>query len=230
MACVTGEALRVTASSRTDAGVHAQGQIVSCTGGTPLDAGVLRRALNANLPGDVRVVDLEVMPSDFHAIRDTVAKRYRYVIQNGRVHDVFQRGHSWFIARPLNVSAMRRAARHLVGTHDFASLQSAGSPRKSTVRTIHELTLRSRVERGLRWIVIEVEADGFLYNMVRNLVGTLCMVGLAKRPPDWIVELLLARDRRLAGPTAPPQGLCLLRVTLAAPCLRCHAATPASGC
>ena len=109
---------------------------------------------------------------------------------------------------------MRRAARYLLGTHDFTSLQTSGSPRKTATRTIHQLTIRCQQRNTGRRIVLEVEADGFLYNMVRNLVGTLCIVGLSKRPPRWVAEVLLARDRRRAGPTAPPQGLHLLSVTL----------------
>lgn len=209
---VTGQQVRAVASGRTDAGVHARGQLVSFACSTRLAADVLRRALNANLPADIVIVDAQDAPDGFHAIRDTVRKRYRYVVQDGRQRDVFARAYAWFVPQRLDVPAMQEAARCLVGRHDFSSFESAGSRRVSSVRTILDLSVARCADDYLDRVVIEVESDGFLYNMVRNIAGTLVTVGRGRRPAAWVSEVLAAHDRRLAGPTAPPQGLFLLQV------------------
>jgi tRNA pseudouridine38-40 synthase len=206
---VTSEKLRVVGSGRTDAGVHAYGQAVSFTSSTRLEADVLLRALNANLPYDVRIVNLTEAASDFCAMRKSIGKRYRYVIHNAPIPDVFSRKRVWFVYDHLDVDAMCEAAGGLVGRHDFKTYETSGSPRVGTCRTIRDLTIRREPQDR---IVMEFEADGFLYNMVRNLVGTLVQVGKGKESVGWPEEILAARDRRLAGPTAPPQGLYLLRV------------------
>lgn len=209
---VTGQAVRAVASGRTDAGVHAIGQVVSFRCETRLTADVLRRALNANLPRDIVVREVREAPDGFHAIRDALRKRYRYVVQDGPVRDVFGRAYSWYYAQRLDVEAMQAAARALVGRHDFRSFEAAGSPRVSSVRTIFELTVQRHGGEFLDRVSFEVEADGFLYNMVRNLVGSLVEVGSGRREVGWIAEVLAARDRRRAGATAPPQGLFLVNV------------------
>lgn len=209
---VTGEQRRTIASGRTDAGVHAWGQVVSARTDCTLACDVFVRALNASLPKDIRVLSVEEAPVDFHAIRDAVRKRYRYMLQDGRVHDVFCRNFIWFVPGPLDDAAMSQAASYLVGTHDFASFQSAGSPRTSTVRTVHELSVVRETLASYSRIVVEVEADGFLYNMVRIIAGTLMRIGRGKHPPEWMLEVLEQRDRRAAGPTAPPHGLFLVSV------------------
>ena len=215
---VTSEKLRVVGSGRTDAGVHAYGQAVSFTSSTRLEPAVLLRALNANLPHDVRVVNAMETASDFCAMRSSTGKRYRYLIYNAPIPDVFSRQRVWFVYDHLDVNAMRDAAQRLVGRHDFKTYETSGSPRVGTCRTIRDLTVWQE-SNGIEpnRIAIEVEADGFLYNMVRNLVGTLVEVGKGKQPVEWPFEILAARDRRLAGPTAPPQGLYMLRVFFAAP-------------
>lgn len=220
---VTGQAVRAAASGRTDAGVHALGQVVSFRCETRLTADVLRRALDANLPRDIVVREVREAPDGFHAIRDALRKRYRYVVQDGPIRDVFGRAYSWYYAQRLDVEAMHAAAQTLVGKHDFRSFEAAGSPRVSSVRTIFELTVqRHGGEREgvsppadgefLDRVSVEVEADGFLYNMVRNLVGSLVEVGSGRREVAWMAEVLAARDRKLAGMTAPPQGLFLVSV------------------
>ena len=209
LARVTGQQVRVLASGRTDAGVHALGQVVGLRVPTRLNAAVLQRALNAELPEDIAVLAAEEAPEEFHAIRDAVGKRYRYVIDNGAVRDVFARRYSWHYPQTLDVAAMQRTAEHLVGRHDFASFQSSGAPRESTVRTVYELLVERRAGRQ---IVIEVAADGFLYNMVRAIVGLLVEVGRGAAADGWAAEVLAARDRRAGGPTAPPQGLFLVNV------------------
>jgi tRNA pseudouridine38-40 synthase len=209
---ITGQRPKCIASGRTDAGVHALGQVVSFSSETRLPPEVLTKALNAELPDDLLVFEVAVAPDGFHALRDAVRKRYRYVIEDGRLRDLFARRHLWHIYQRLDVDAMRRAAAPLVGTHDFASYETSGSPRLTTVRTVYDLSVE-RVHAALTdRIILEVEADGFLYNMVRNIVGTLVAVGKGKQPPTWPAEVLQLRDRTKAGMTAPAQGLFLVGV------------------
>ncbi|HEV2973306.1 MAG TPA: tRNA pseudouridine(38-40) synthase TruA [Pirellulales bacterium] len=216
---ITGETISVVASGRTDSGVHALGQAVSFETGSRLSDDVLARALNAELPDDMAVIAVERAPYDFHVIRDAARKRYRYVLQDGLVADVFSRRYAWHVFRPLDAGVMHRAAQALVGRHDFSSFETSGSERTTTVRTVFELTVaRQAIQSGWRGgagadeIHIEVAADGFLYNMVRNIVGTLVEVGRGVRDETWPAAVLAARDRRAAGPTAPPQGLFLVSV------------------
>ena len=206
---VTRESLRVVGSGRTDAGVHALGQLVSFASATTLDAETLGRALNANLPRDVAVLDTAEAPPEFNAIDHAISKQYRYLIQEGPLQDVFSRRYAWHLRTNLRDCEMHEAAQALLGEHDFKSYESAGSRRVSTVRVIHAFTVQRRNYQDGERVVVEVEADGFLYNMVRNLVGTLVEVGKGKQPPDWPRSILADRDRRLAGMTAPPQGLFL---------------------
>ena len=209
---ITGEPVRTLASGRTDAGVHALGQVVAFRTATHLPEEVLRRALNAELPRDVAVRDVARAADGFHPIRDALRKRYRYIIHDGPVRDVFRRRYAWQYPRRLDADAMHRAAQCLLGTHDMASFQTSGAERASTVRTICEIAVRRGEASDRHVLSTEVEADGFLYNMVRAVVGTLVEIGRGARPEGWLAEVLSARDRRLAGPTAPPQGLVLVRV------------------
>jgi len=218
---ITGQKTRVLASGRTDAGVHALGQVVRLRTESALPPEVFLRALNAHLPHDIAVLDVAEAPADFHPIAYVVRKRYRYVIYDGPIRDVFCRQYAWhYDYGQLDADAMLRAAAALVGTHDFSSFESSGAKRKTSVRTVFDL----RVERSNGppteqnksenddFITIEVEADGFLYNMVRAIVGTLVQVGRGKQPESWPGEVLQAKNRSAAGPTAPPQGLFLVRV------------------
>jgi tRNA pseudouridine38-40 synthase len=217
IAKITGERLRVMASGRTDAGVHALAQVVGFRTNSALPPEVLVRALNATLPRDVAVLEAVEVPEGFHATHHTVRKRYRYVIYDGPIRDVFQRHFVWHYSYGrLDAAAMHRAAAALIGRHDFRSFQSSGSERKSSVRTISDLHVeRGRAGEEENFITIEVEADGFLYNMVRAIVGTLVQVGRGEQPETWPGEVLRAADRGAAGPTAPPQGLCLVSVEYA---------------
>lgn len=208
---ITGETLRITASGRTDAGVHALGQVASLATETHLSNEVLQRALCAELPPDIAVLAVEDAPPGFHAIRDARSKRYRYQIHNGPTRPVFDRHFVWHVPGVLDTDKMRRAARSLVGRHDFSGFESAGAERASSVRTVSELTVVRDDERSER-ITIEIEADGFLYNMVRTIVGTLVEVGRGAEDESWPGEVLAACDRKKAGPTTPPQGLFLVKV------------------
>lgn len=210
---IIGEEVRVAGSGRTDAGVHAFGQVASFSTNrwnAPADRWV--RAFNCFLPKDIVVRRAEEAALRFHAIRDSVGKLYRYTTRNSRVVDPHLAHLQWCVHRTLDVEAMRAAAQRLVGTHDFASLQGQGSPRYNTVRTIHTLEIQATDVWEGRVIEINVCANGFLYNMVRNIVGTLVEVGHGKHPPEWIDELLAKRDRSSAGQTAPAAGLCLMEV------------------
>jgi tRNA pseudouridine38-40 synthase len=213
IASVTGKKLRVLSSGRTDAGVHALGQVVGFSVETQLSPEVLHRALNAVLPHDIAVLEMSETHDDFHPTHHAVRKRYRYLIYDGSARDVFRRHYCWhFNYGRLDAEAMQRAATPLIGAHDFSSFQSAGSKRKNSVRTVFDLTVRRGRGDEQDWITIEVEADGFLYNMVRAIVGTLVQVGRGAEPESWPAKVLHAADRSLAGPTAPPQGLFLVKV------------------
>jgi len=216
---ITDETVRMTATSRTDAGVHALGQIVGIESQTKLPPEQLLRGLNAKLPFDIVLRSVESVHQGFHATHDAVEKCYRYQLHNDRRRPLFDRHLVWHIPKPLDVEAMRRAGGLLVGKHDFASFQSTGSPRDSTVRTITAVEIGQGGADVISSdcparIWIEITGDGFLYNMVRNIVGTLLDVGAGRRPAEWISEVLAARNRQAAGQTAPPQGLMLMEVRM----------------
>ncbi len=207
---VTGkQRVRVNASGRTDAGVHALGQVVNFYSTTHLALEVVVRAVNAHLPPDVSVLTAADMPQAFDANRDAKRKLYRYVIHDGEVPSPFLRRYCCQSRHRLDVEAMRRAAEPLKGRHDFHSFETDWPNRMSSVRTITHLALN----RFGDYIWLDVEADGFLYNMVRAIAGTLMNIGRGYWPESKVAEILKAEDRRQAGPTAPAQGLFLVRVT-----------------
>ncbi len=208
---ITGEPIVVHASGRTDAGVHAIGQVASFETNSRLDANILQRALSAELPDDIIAMAVEEAPPGFHARRHAKRKRYRYVIHDGPRGDIFRRHYVWRVYRRLDDAAMKRAAEPLIGQHDFAAFESRGSKRSSSVRTIFELTITRPLTAAGNELHIEVEADGFLYNMVRNIVGILVEVGRAAGDEAWPARALAAADRRTAGPPAP-RGLTLVSV------------------
>jgi tRNA pseudouridine38-40 synthase len=209
---LTQETLRVTAAGRTDAGVHALGQTVGLETNTRLTNEDLRRGLNALLPEDIAVVTVEDARENFHATYDAIGKRYRYHIHNSRSPSVFARHYAWHYPQPLDAAAMHRAGQGLTGRHDFSSFETAGSERPDSIRTIHELFVKRDDANDPDRVTIDVHGDGFLYNMVRTIVGTLVEVGTAKREIAWPAEVLAAQDRRKAGQTAPPHGLFLVQV------------------
>jgi len=211
--------IQINGTSRTDAGVHALGQRASFKGefGIPTDR--IQRAANNMLAAtvgtprqcaDVRIVKVEEMPDDFHARFDCKGKTYRYIIKHGCEPDVFQRNYTYQLQEKLDTSAMREGAKHITGTHDFACFQAAGgTPRETTVRRIFNLQILEQSEDTL-WI--EVTGDGFLYNMVRIIVGTLVEVGQGRRTAASVAETIRSADRRNAGHTAPAEGLYLKEI------------------
>lgn len=211
---------RVLGSGRTDAGVHAVGQVARVVlPNWPASELALLRAINSKLPDDITVRQVRRARADFHPIADSVAKTYRYFVQPGGPRDVFDHRLVHRVSFELDVAAMRDAAARLVGTHDFAAFQAAGAPRTTTVRTIFHSRWSEPDEAsprrpggGERVLMYEVRGNGFLYNMVRNLVGTMLDIGRGKQPPEWIDELIAARDRTRSGPTAPARGLFLWSV------------------
>ena len=206
---LTQQRVRANASGRTDTGVHAIGQVVNFLVESQLTAEVILRALNAHLPEDVVVRAVDDVPTEFDANRDAKRKLYRYVIHDAEVPNLFMRRYCCYTKRRLDAAAMTRAAAPLRGQHDFHSFESEWPNRATSVRTITRLV----VNRIGDWIWLDVEADGFLYNMVRAIAGTLMNVGRGYWPAERMPAILAARDRTTAGQTAPPQGLFLMRVT-----------------
>jgi tRNA pseudouridine38-40 synthase len=205
---ILGQRVRLIGSGRTDSGVHAKCQVANFKTDSSIPAEKLRKALNALLPQDIVVSRATEVPPDFHSRFKARSKVYRYHILNGNVPDAFLRKTSFFYPYPLDLGLMSREARGLLGRHDFRSFQAKDVRERGSIRTIHNISLR---RRG-RLVVFEVEADGFLYNMVRNIVGTLIEIGRGRFPPGSLRRILRSKDRRLAGPTAPARGLCLVRV------------------
>ena len=206
---IAGRAVRVHGSGRTDAGVHAKGQVANCSFDTQLSSATLLRALNANLPEDVRVLRVQEVGSKSHARFSAKGKEYRYQIDCGVVADPFLRAYAWHHPRSLNVAAMRKAARLLKGRHDFSALSANPMrPVESPVRTISKLTLT----KPDNLLTISVRANGFLYKMVRAIVGALVKVGEGRLTVEELRKLMKAKKRTALVETAPARGLSLWRV------------------
>ena len=200
---------RVTAAGRTDAGVHARGQVVSFPEERPLPLAAYVKGMNALLPDDVAVRSAALLPDGFDARRSARGKRYRYTIENLETRAPLGRLQAWQLFGPLDVAAMHAAAQHLVGRHDFAAFQAADCASEHAVRDVFRLDVLG--EPGGR-IEVVVEATAFVKHMIRNFVGTLVEVGQGKREAASIPALVASRDRKQAGRTAPPHGLCLEEV------------------
>ena len=211
IAKILGEEVDLVGSGRTDSGVHALAQVASFDTRTKMPADTLRRALDANLPEDIAVLAAVDVRPGFHARRDAVRKRYRYVIQDGRIADVFRRRYAWHVRQTLDAERMHAAAQSLCGEHDFRSFESQCPNRASSVRTVTDASVARPADLP-HLIYFEIEANGFLYNMVRAIVGSLVEVGRGAQPAAWLADVLAARDRDRAGMTAPAHGLFLVRV------------------
>lgn len=211
---LTGKQVSLIGSGRTDAGVHAKGQVANFHCETGLSPDTLQRGLNALLPKDIVIHDCGLVSDRFHARFDAKIKTYRYSILNRLTAVAIGRQYVWHIQQPLNRDAMRSGLRHIVGMHDFKAFEGAGSPREHTIRNLIRADLLDQ-ENGQ--LDLFFTANGFLKHMVRNIVGTLVDVGRGKNGPEIMGAILKARDRSLAGATAPGHGLCLMRVSYDAP-------------
>ncbi len=200
--------VELAASGRTDAGVHARKQVCSFRAETTLEPDVLLQELRAHLPEDIGAMSLELAPPSFHARLSCVEKTYVYRIWNSEAPNVFERHYVLSVPEPLDLPAMERAAALLCGEHDFAAFCSVKNSKKSTVRHLRAITL----EQNGAELRFSFTGDGFLYNMVRILTGTLLEVGLGQRQPEAMAAILASRDRAQAGPTAPSKGLTLWEV------------------
>ena len=203
-----GAPVSVQGAGRTDAGVHALGQVASARVSFAHDSTLLARALNAQLPEDIRILSVEDAADDFHARFSARSKTYRYQIRNGPIATPFERAYVWHLQEPLAIDAMQNAAGRLVGTHDFAAFRSVGSDVAGTIRTLTQSEWRAI--SGL--LTYEISGDGFLRHMVRAVTGTLVEIGRGWRDPAEIDALLRGGTRAQAGATAPPRGLFLVRV------------------
>jgi tRNA pseudouridine38-40 synthase len=205
---VTGEDSMPHSSGRTDSGVHALAQVACFKTNSKIPADKLIRALNAHLPEQIVVKEARDVQGDFDPARDAVRKMYRYVYCDSTTNEVFLRKYCWQVHYRLDVDAMRQAASVFLGTHDFRAFETEWPNRKSSVRTVY----RCDPTRLGDFIHLDVEADGFLYNMVRAFAGTLYEVGRGRRPIEWVAQVLADGKRIAAGPNAPAQGLFLVRV------------------
>jgi tRNA pseudouridine38-40 synthase len=212
-----GGPVTVHAAGRTDAGVHALAQVASVATSASHDVAALQRALNAVLPADVRITNVEDAAPGFHARFDAVSKTYEYRIVNGPYASAFQHRYVWHVPGTLDLDAMRTGAASLVGRHDFAAFQATGASVSTTVRTILALDLSRRVRPGPEppLLVLRITGDGFLRHMVRTIAGTLVDVGLGRWPSTHVATILAGRDRTRAGRAAPPAGLFLVEVSYA---------------
>jgi tRNA pseudouridine38-40 synthase len=206
---MTGNPVSLAGSGRTDAGVHALGQAASFSSDAGLSPDIFFKGLNSLLPDDILIRACESMDPAFHARYDARSKLYRYRILNRDMPSILERHYVWHIRRKLDLEAMQKAATYFVGEHDFKAFEGTGSPRTSTVRHVIRAEMR---QTGDNQILFDIEADGFLRYMVRNIVGTLVDVGKGRIHEEDVKGILLARDRRLASATAPARGLFLIKV------------------
>lgn len=208
LSTISQSSVNIVGSGRTDAGVHAFGQVIHFDTSLTIPLDRWPFAIKNFLPEDIVVRQAYEVPDRFHARYDAIGKVYRYELDRGKVPNVFYRRYRFHYPHPLNMNEIRKAIPHLMGTHDFSAFSASGSSVEDRIRTIYDIQLEEREER----LTFTFYGNGFLYNMVRILVGTLLEVGNGKIPADRIPEIVESRDRKQAGVTVPPQGLTLMRV------------------
>ena len=206
----TAQPIRVMCAGRTDAGVHALMQVVHFDTLIERDTASWVRGTNAFLPADIAVQWARVMPDDFHSRGSAIARRYAYIVLESPVRPSVDAGRVGWIYRPLNAAAMRQAALHLLGEHDFSAFRAAQCQAKTPVKTISRIDISRRAATGSGYWRFEFEANAFLHHMIRNIMGCLLAVGQGKQTPDWMLEVLEARRRDAAAPTFSPDGLYFL--------------------
>jgi tRNA pseudouridine38-40 synthase len=209
---ITNAPVRVHAAGRTDAGVHALGQVAHFDTASTIAPAALVRGLNGLLPGDIVVRQAEEVPADFHARYAALRKTYVYIVHNTAIPSAFRAPYAWHIPRPLDVQAMRAAAAALLGEHDFSAFRAASCSARTPERHLYRLGIRRYAER----LVFVLCANGFLQHMARNIVGTLVLVGRGQLAAGALASILQSRQRQQAGPTAPAHGLFLLHVVYGA--------------
>ena len=209
---LVGHPARVFVSGRTDAGVHALGQVATFDSPTPRTADAVRDGLNSYLPLDVACVRADAVPLDFDARRSAKTKHYRYTWLNRPARGAVHRHREWHFRRPLDVAAMHEAAQHLVGDHDYSAFQASGCNASDAFRTLRHWQVSRQGDR----VYLDARGRGFLRHMIRIVAGSLVDVGRGYHPPEWIAQVLADRDRTKAGRTAPARGLTLVSVTYAA--------------
>ncbi|MHC4666546.1 MAG: tRNA pseudouridine(38-40) synthase TruA [Planctomycetota bacterium] len=205
---LTGSFQKINGASRTDAGVSAMGQVANVTINSPIPTKNLAKAVNDRLPRDIIVSEVVEADGTFDASTSAGSKLYRYTIFIGRRRNVLKSRNCWHYPRPLDVPAMDAGAKMLLGTHDFRSFAAASDERENSVRTV----VRCDVAQENQWIYVDIEADRFLHKMVRNIVGTLVEIGRGRWKPERMQAILEVKKRTAAGPTAPGEGLCLVRI------------------
>lgn len=208
LSSITNEVIHINGCSRTDAGVHAVMYVCSFITEFPIPADRLPIVLNNKLPDDIIALECCEVSDEFHARFNTSCKTYRYIINTNPNPQVFTRNYEWQLKKFLDVDKMQRAALYIMGTHDFRCFMTSGADVQSTVRTVYDLQV---IEEDY-YVKIYIKADGYLYNMVRIITGTLVKVGLGKLSADAVKDIILNKSRENAGPTAPPQGLALYKV------------------
>ncbi|MBW1917067.1 MAG: tRNA pseudouridine(38-40) synthase TruA [Deltaproteobacteria bacterium] len=223
---LTGDDIRVIGSGRTDAGVHALGQVANFKTASQLPLAAFGAGLNSMLPPDIAVLTVQEVDPEFHARYAALAKTYEYRLLNRAVRSPLHRGYCWWVPMPLAASAIQQAMVELPGEHDFSAFQAGGSNIKNPVRRVWAASWEKAAED---WYKFRITANGFLRGMVRALVGTLVEIGRGKRPPEELSQILASRDRRRAGPTAPAQGLYLVQVIYDQEILRKINASPPPG-
>jgi len=206
---LTGQPVQLFGSGRTDSGVHALGQVAHFKTQSQMDIHTIQRALNSLLPHDIVIQKAEEVDEGFHARKHSKSKIYEYRILNRNLRSAFHRGYVWHIPQKLNLTEMKKATQSLIGEHDFSAFRTVGSPTRTTVRRV----IRAEWKRGRDGLIrFEIEANGFLKQMVRSIIGTLVEIGKGRMEAAEIREILNSRDRKEAGPTAPAQGLFLKEV------------------
>ncbi|MDF2589330.1 MAG: tRNA pseudouridine synthase [Anaerocolumna sp.] len=211
-----GEEIHITGSGRTDAGVHALGQVANFKSNTKIKLSALMEDINRKLPEDIRILKIEYVDNDFHSRYSAVSKTYEYRIDTGERQSVFSRKYTYHVPETLNIENMKKAAEYLIGTHDFKAFSTDRKDLKSTVRTIYDINIYKPLIKdnchNQNELRIQVTGNGFLYNMVRIITGTLISVGEGKMPANDIELILKNKKREMAGITLNPQGLFLIKV------------------